>query len=1085
MINDKRLWYSIQSLSELSAIASIYIVLSLITSFTIKETSLPFYCALTTGFMAGITISRGRNSIFGFLVGAIIWQLITPLFSQHSISFTSWDSILFVFSEGITLILLYYFFRGYINSISIIEQISGLAKLFIYSLLCSIPQALILSYITSNATEVFHNTNFLVLFHLTWLSISVSILSVVPFIISYFDRNKQFTIKSIRVSWELTLYVLLLLAINFLEIFNIITPPYPFPIHFIVFLTIFILAFRKDIRVLSFSVLLFYLISIYSASTNHGIFISNDPYLNASNIYYFILFFLFISLTVGVVVNEKNKAFVSLTNAYTGVEVEISRQTSIFRELNDKLFAEIEQRGIVERELNESRNLLEVAQDIAKITTWELNLEKKEIRWSNSAKKIFGFKSDRPFIKLDEYLKLIFPEDIDKFNSTIQKVSVAPIDFEVEIRHKKSDGTINDLLIRGRSFEENGKVTRVIGLSLDITEKKEVENRLIEKEEKYRSLFEANIDSVTIIDPISKTFVDVNNAFENRYGYTKAEIIGKPYSIITSEVEETYSAIDNAYRLGSHRVQTRIHKKKNGEEFYAEGIFVKFISLGKPLIFVISQDITKRKIAEKNLAERELQYRLFFESDLIGMAEVTQQKEWKTVNHKLCKILGYKEEELIGKTWDNITHPEDLIPENRLYIEVITHKTNGYSIEKRFTRKDGSSIYCNVALKAIKTQQGNISHFVKLIEDISTRKQIEKDLIESRATLRRAQQIAKLGSCSWSIGKNYITLNDEAYPILDWKKSQGPFNIEKFINLFAPESKALIDKTLKDATKGLKSVENIEAPIITSTGEVKYLLLNIGFNIGSSVAVSEVVTTLADITEIKKAEIALQEANSLKDQLFSIIGHDLRSPIGSINQMITYLAENLNTIDQSTLNEIISTLKDSSMETFNLLENLLEWAKSQRQVSFKPEKIHVKLTIDETMSLLSGMSSQKNITITNNLNSTETVFADPYMLKTILRNLISNAIKFTPNNGNIKIDGARNGSETVLRVTDSGMGIPKESIEKLFDSNSTYTTAGTNNEQGTGLGLKLIKRLITKNNGEITVESEINKGTTFIVTLPS
>jgi len=1085
MMNGKRLWYSIQSLSEISIIATVYIILALITSFTIKETSLPLYCALTTGFMAGFTIARGKNSIFGFFIGAIIWQLISPLVFQHIINLTFGNSVLFVCSEGITLILLYYLFRRYVNSISIIEQISGLVKLFLYSLLVSIPQALALSFILRDTTEAFYNTNNLILFHLTWLSISVSILSIVPFMITYFHKSNPFMFKSIKFSWELSLFVLLLAATNLLEILNILKPPYFFPIHYIVFPTIFLIAFRKKIRVLCFSVLLFYLISIYAASTNHGIFISNDPYLNASNIYYFILFFLFITLTIGVVVNEKMKAFESLKNAYTGVEVEISRQTSIFRELNDKLFAEIEHRGIIERELSESRNLLEVAQEIAKITTWELNVDKKEIRWSRSAKNIFGFKNDRPYVQLSEYKKFIHPDDLEIFNDIIQKVSTSPTDFETEIRHKKNDGSICDLLIRGRSFDENGIVTRVVGLSLDITEKKEVEYRIKEKEEKYRSLFEANIDSVIIIDPISKTFVDVNNAFENRYGYSKTEVIGKPYSLITSEVDETYSAIDNAFRLGSHRVQTRVHKKKNGEVFYAEGIFVKFISQGKPLLFVISQDITKRKIAEKNLAERELQYRLFFESDLIGMAEVNQLKEWKTVNHKLCKILGYKAEELIGKTWDGITHPDDLISENRLYNEVLTRKTNGFSIEKRFIRKDGSYIYCNVALKAIKTQQGNISHFVKLIEDISGRKQIEKDLIESRSTLRRAQQIAKLGSWSWIPTNNYITLNDEAYPILGWKKNQGPYNIEKFLGLIALENKKQIENIIKDATKGIKATENIEIPIIISSGEIRYLLLNIGFNIGSSIAVSEIVATMEDITGIKKAEIALQEANAMKDQLFSIIAHDLRSPVGSISQMIAYIADNLDSIDQETLSDIISTLKGTSQETYNLLENLLDWGKSQREIAYKPQKIIIKSAIDNTIALLQGMSTSKGINILNIIDDDLTAFADPYMLSTVLRNLLSNAIKFTPNNGKISIEGKCNGSEITLMFKDNGTGIAKEAIEKLFDSSTTFTTAGTNNEKGSGLGLKLVKRLITKNNGTISVESEPGKGTTFILTLPS
>jgi len=201
--------------------------------------------------------------------------------------------------------------------------------------------------------------------------------------------------------------------------------------------------------------------------------------------------------------------------------------------------------------------------------------------------------------------------------------------------------------------------------------------------------------------------------------------------------------------------------------------------------------------------------------------------------------------------------------------------------------------------------------------------------------------------------------------------------------------------------------------------------------------------------------------------------------------MIAYIANEHDSIDIETRRELLGSLKDTTQETFNLLENLLDWARSQRKVVYKPEKINLKNSADNAISLLSGLASPKSITIENKIESNIIAFADPYMLNTIFRNLLSNAIKFTPKNGQISIEGQSIGEIVTIKFIDSGIGIPKKVIDKIFDENNNYSTPGTNNEKGTGLGLKLVYRLISQNNGTITVDSEQNIGTTFTITLPS
>lgn len=1077
------MWQNRRMLKDIFFTIALYLAGAFLSSLVIINSNLPFYIWFQTGLMVGIVLTRGIKNIIGVFLGATIWQIILHLAIVPKLSLSIDLSFFLILSEVLTVWLSYKFLHAQQDTIQLIQRVSGIKRFLTTSVLATLPQAIIVALILSFGKNHIEY-NIFKLSQLVWLCLITSMVTITPFFISFSNPPKDLGLQKIEISWEFLIFLFTLIAPNLLEITRIATRPYYIPIHYLVYPAVFIIAFRNSTKTLTFSLLLFSLFTFYTTSLQYGIFFSQDPYLNTTNIYYFVLFFSFTLLIISTVVYERKLANESIKNAYIDVEKEVQRKTNEYKELTAKLFEEIVQRRAIERELQQNRNLLMESQNIGGIISWELILESGVFHWSDSAHKIIGCELEDLPKTITELFNIVHPEDVQIMKNLFSNVSERPTDFETEVRHVLFGGRIIFTLIKCRSFEEQGVVKRIVGLSLDITDRKKAENQIAEKEEKYRALFESNIDSVSIINPDDKTFIDVNNAFIERYGYTKEEIVGLPYSIITTEAEESYKAIDTAFLDGSFRMHTRLQKRKNGEKFYSQGTFVRYTSLGKPMIFAMSQDITKRITAEKNLEERELQYRLFFESNLIGMAETSTQKKWITFNNKLCTILGYTPEELNQKTWEEITYPMDLRMEHKLYNDLILRKSDGYVIEKRLIRKDGSTLHCNVAIKAFTNSEGNITHFVMLTEDISDRKQAEKELIASRSTLRRAQQIAHLGSFSWNTTNKNLTINDEAYLILGWDKVNEPFTIDSFISIVLPEKKLIVEKIIEDAIHGLIQADSIEVPIYYKSSDIRYLLFNVGFNIKTSIDVFEIVVTIADITDVKKAEIALQEANAMKDQLFSIIAHDLRGPIGSIYQMMELLEEKINSLDIETRDEILKSLKSLSHDTFNLLENLLEWARNQRQSTFKPKTLFIKSIIADAISLLSGMSSPKRIIVTSSIDDDLIAFADPYMINTVVRNLISNAIKFTPVGGTIRIIGTRADSSIVLKFIDSGIGITPDVTEKLFDSSVTHTTPGTNNEKGTGLGLKLVKRFIDKNGGTITLESTPGIGTTFIITLP-
>ena len=237
--------------------------------------------------------------------------------------------------------------------------------------------------------------------------------------------------------------------------------------------------------------------------------------------------------------------------------------------------------------------------------------------------------------------------------------------------------------------------------------------------------------------------------------------------------------------------------------------------------------------------------------------------------------------------------------------------------------------------------------------------------------------------------------------------------------------------------------------------------------------------------ELQETTNHLTDLNALKDKMFSVIGHDLRSPLGSVQMTLELLSQDIIQPGDEDYKETIDLLKKTTDEVYSLLENLLGWAKSQSgNLTVEPESLKLLDVVNSIFLLHRGNLNLKQIEFENKVDTDITALADLNTIKVVLRNIVSNAIKFTPEKGKITIDACQKDNHVEVSVTDSGVGIPEENIPKLFDSKKHLTTYGTNRESGSGLGLVLCKNFIEKNNGEVWVESEVGNGTTFYFSLP-
>ena len=329
------------------------------------------------------------------------------------------------------------------------------------------------------------------------------------------------------------------------------------------------------------------------------------------------------------------------------------------------------------------------------------------------------------------------------------------------------------------------------------------------------------------------------------------------------------------------------------------------------------------------------------------------------------------------------------------------------------------------------------------------------------------------------VTKHTALFND--YALVKQLETQNGFvNFSKIAKLLnrMEEQESII---LNQRTKNLETIKE-HGDIIFAIFIVLFFAIIIGFYF---LVRNDIKFRIRTENELKQKSEELKSSNDYKDKMFSIIAHDLRNPFQPIVTISEIMTNDFDTLDKNEIKEFGEQLELISKNVMVLLENLLEWSKVQTgKMHFNPEVISVKDKIESVIRNLSVYAEKKKIKLYDIMDADINVFADNNMLSSILQNLISNAIKFTPVNGEIRISSMVEGKNILFSVCDSGIGIAKEYIGKIFNLGDHYTTKGTNDEKGSGLGLLLCREFIDLHNGKIWAENNKKEGTTFYFTIP-
>jgi len=683
---------------------------------------------------------------------------------------------------------------------------------------------------------------------------------------------------------------------------------------------------------------------------------------------------------------------------------------------------------------------------------------------------------------------------------------------EADLRTKSGD--IKHVLLSAENIFIQDKKIRYTVVH-DITERKQAEKELKLINKRYSVLFNQSPIAIEFYDALGGLVIG-NEATLELFGVVdKSEISGfKLFEDPNITGERKAELLKNRSVRFESEFNFEVIKQLKLYQTTCSGI--KFLDWSiTPLIvdgLLIGyveqiQDITKRKQAEKMLLESEERFNMAITGTGVGLWDWDMLSNTFYFSPQWNAMLGYEDHKIKNtfSGWKKLWHPDDVKRIEKSLgdywekaVDRLDEKTKKYEIEYRMRHKDGHWRWILTRGDIIKNSDGKPSRWVGTNLDITVRKQHEKELKianekieESEEKHRTVADYAHDWEYWTDTNGNFVYISPSCKRITGYKPADFINNKELMQEIIHPDDVTVYQKHKHYIDENAKRSQ-IEFRIITKHKKIRWIGHVCQDVIAKNGKPLGIRGSNRDITEQKNAEQALikseaelKELNVTKDKLFSIIAHDLRSPFNSILGFSELLIENLQVFETEESEEYLGIINSSAKNTLVLLDNLLNWAKAQTgQINFSPEKAVLASVIQEIFELSNLSAKNKNIVL-NHIPSEEIeVLADLNMLKTVLRNLISNAIKFTNSNGKIDVYALQNDNFIEIAVSDNGVGMNEETRNKLFSIETNETTLGTANEQGSGLGLLLCKEFVEKHGGKIWVESELGKGSVFKFTLP-
>lgn len=512
------------------------------------------------------------------------------------------------------------------------------------------------------------------------------------------------------------------------------------------------------------------------------------------------------------------------------------------------------------------------------------------------------------------------------------------------------------------------------------------------------------------------------------------------------------------------------------------------------------QELADRQRAEAALRKSfQLQQKIFTSLDDVILVADPETHTVLLCNPAVERMFGYPEQEIFGESVACLHESLDMF---HLIVEDMRHALDAKEIfqaELRMRRKDGSLVLSSQHAAELTDECGERFGILWIIREITEQRRTENALADERNLLRTLINNIPMLIYVKDVDSRFLLANDATVASMDMTapeevigRTDFDFHPIELAVQYAADERALLES-------GQPLVDHEEPVFDPRTGTIRWLLSTkvpfydsqgrlaglVGMNHDITARKAMEAQLLALNTELQDKNAQLAELNASKDKFFSIISHDLRGPFSMLMGHAQLLAANVDRYSHSELKTQLEKLHASADKLYALLENLLTWSRLQRgAMPYAPELFALRDIVEDTRDLFASKADQKQIALQGDIPAVIQVYADYQMVNTVLRNLVSNALKFTPTGGRISISATVRDARVHVAVTDTGVGIAADDLAKLFRLDAQYTHVGTDGETGTGLGLSLCKDLVEKNGGQIWVDCSQAQGVTFRFTLP-
>lgn len=640
-------------------------------------------------------------------------------------------------------------------------------------------------------------------------------------------------------------------------------------------------------------------------------------------------------------------------------------------------------------------------------------------------------------------------------------------------------------------YNKAGDIIGAEGIAQDITERITAEEELKKQQKIFTLLVETIEEVFWIHDLQADRLLYVSPKYREVFGRSINSLYQNPGSFLKAVHPEDVEYVKKEYRKISKGkgfdLEYRVIGTRGEEKRIWSRSFVLTDDRKKPSLSIgMALDITERK---KSQREKDLLAAIV---ENLEDHAVIKDRDLKIIasNPANTKDAGFKSaDQMIGKTdleiYGDLEHVRQYMEDDRNALKLKKGET--LVNDQVFVFPDGRKIHSLVKKFPVYDEKNHLIAVASISRDVSDYKNTLDELYKSEEKYRLLINNQGEGIGMVDPEDRFLFANPRAEEIFGIPS--GKLEGKSLFDFVGTEGRKRIEEQTDRRKQGKRDTYELE--IRRADGEKRQILVTAspqyqdGIYKGCFAVFRDVTEWRTSEETLRRSADELRKANESKDKFLSIIAHDLKNPLNSILISSDLLLKDYFDYDKEEVLTFIRMINDSSRQAHNLLENLLNWSRVQSgRMEMDPAGIDASKIVDAILRLYENTAREKNISLSAKVPKGTLVYGDSNMISTILRNLVSNAIKFTRPRGKVSVSSRNSKHFTDILVSDNGIGIPEDLLEKLFMIDENTTRTGTANEEGTGLGLVLCKEFAEKNNGTISVSSKPGKGSTFTLRLP-